>query len=180
MKTLVTYYSRTGNTKKIAEAIFEEIAGQKELKSLGQLAEVGQYDVIFVGSPIEKHGLVQEVQEFLKERIGNRKVALFITHAAPEHADMVSMYIKQAKELIENPSNFLGIFTCQGELSEAVAEYMSKSGNPQLQKFAGMRGLTLNQPDAERIERGRQFARDVSKKIESMDDAKQIMSMEAN
>ncbi|MDM8001227.1 MAG: flavodoxin family protein, partial [Dehalococcoidia bacterium] len=38
MKTLVAYVSRTGNTKKVAHAIFAEIRGEKELKELGQVS----------------------------------------------------------------------------------------------------------------------------------------------
>ena len=31
MKTLVTYLTKTGNTKKVADAIYETIAGEKEI-----------------------------------------------------------------------------------------------------------------------------------------------------
>ncbi len=34
MKVIVTYMSRTGNTKKVAEAIFQEIKGKKEIKPM--------------------------------------------------------------------------------------------------------------------------------------------------
>ena len=32
MSVLVAYFSQTGNTKKVAEAIYGEIAGSKEIK----------------------------------------------------------------------------------------------------------------------------------------------------
>jgi flavodoxin len=38
MKAIVAYFSETGNTRKVAEAIYEEIQFEKDIK---QLAEVG-------------------------------------------------------------------------------------------------------------------------------------------
>jgi len=37
VKTLVTYMSKTGNTKKVAEAIFDEINGEKEIKTIDEV-----------------------------------------------------------------------------------------------------------------------------------------------
>ena len=44
MKSLVTYMSQTGNTKKIAEAIFEELPGEKEIKPLDEVFETDDAD----------------------------------------------------------------------------------------------------------------------------------------
>ncbi len=40
MKVIVTYMSQTGNTKKVAEAIFQEIKGKKEIKPSPEPAPV--------------------------------------------------------------------------------------------------------------------------------------------
>ncbi len=37
MKTLVTYMSQTGNTKKIAEAIYGELEGEKDIKPIAEV-----------------------------------------------------------------------------------------------------------------------------------------------
>ena len=34
MKTLVTYSTLTGNTKKVAEAVFEAVSGEKEIMDI--------------------------------------------------------------------------------------------------------------------------------------------------
>ncbi|MFW9911775.1 MAG: flavodoxin family protein [Candidatus Thorarchaeota archaeon] len=165
MKTLVTYYSQTGNTKKVAEAIFGEIEGPKEIIPIGQVASVDQYDVIFVGSPIEQHGLVKMVRSFLQDGGRGKKIALFITHAAPEHSEMAASYVSRCKSLVSESSELIGFFNCQGELSESLAKRMLNSGNAQLRRFAEMRILTLRQPDEQRIENSRQFAREMNEKI---------------
>ena len=45
MKTLVAYLSQTGNTKKVAEAIYSQIPEEKEMKELGELTDLEGYDL---------------------------------------------------------------------------------------------------------------------------------------
>ena len=54
MTTLVTCVSRTGNTRKVAEAIFDGITGDKDMKELRQVESLDCYDLTFVGFPIEE------------------------------------------------------------------------------------------------------------------------------
>ncbi len=42
MKVLVTYLSRTGNTRKVAQAIFEEIKDEKEIKPIADVDSLGK------------------------------------------------------------------------------------------------------------------------------------------
>ncbi len=163
MNTLVTYYSRTGNTKKIAEAIFEVISEQKAIMPIDEVIDVNQYDLLFVGSPIEQHGITRVVREFLSEKVMKSKVALFITHSAPEGSKSANTYVAECEKIVQGLVDLIGIFNCQGELSEAIANHMMNSGNPQLQKYASTRNNTLNLPDEVRIEKSKQFAREIVK-----------------
>ena len=55
MKTLVTYYSESGNTEKLAKAIYEGLeATENEIAPISEEKNFGDYDVIFVGFPV--HG----------------------------------------------------------------------------------------------------------------------------
>ena len=69
MKVLVTYFSQSGNTEKIAKAIFEEAAqaNEAELKKLEDITpdEVAGYDFIFIGSPLHSANLAAPVKECL-------------------------------------------------------------------------------------------------------------------
>ncbi len=56
MKILVAYRSVTGNTNTIAEAIFGEIEGEKEIKPFKDVDTIDGYDFIFIGCPIEFFG----------------------------------------------------------------------------------------------------------------------------
>ena len=56
MKVLVGYMSKTGNTKKIAEAIYNEIEAEKEIKSLEEVNSLDGYDLAFLGFPVHAYG----------------------------------------------------------------------------------------------------------------------------
>ena len=69
MNVLVTYYSQSGNTEKIAKAICEEAARthNAELKKLENISpdDVAGYDFIFIGSPLHSGSLAAPVKDCL-------------------------------------------------------------------------------------------------------------------
>ena len=67
MKTLVTYMSQTGNTKRVAEAIFKEIKGKKEIKP---------YFCELYGNPSSMHTFGGQVG--IKIREAREKVAALL------------------------------------------------------------------------------------------------------
>jgi len=84
MRVLVGYVSQTGNTKKVAEAIFGEIEGEKEIKKLDQIKNMKGYDLAFLGFPVRAFGPDKKAKKFLQTQCRGKKIALFITHASPE------------------------------------------------------------------------------------------------
>ena len=54
MKTLVTYYSESGNTEKLAKAIYQGLAAtESEIEQINEAKNFEEYDVIFVGFPVQ-------------------------------------------------------------------------------------------------------------------------------
>ena len=51
MRILVAYMSVTGNTRKVAEAIYDVITEEKEIGELKDLESLEGYDLIFLGFP---------------------------------------------------------------------------------------------------------------------------------
>ena len=91
MKTLVVYYSRTGNTKKIAEEIAqklgadtEELIDQKNLTEIDTLIKnPDDYDVVIIGTPIWAGGITPAIRTYLSiHKI--KKSAFFITADTPD------------------------------------------------------------------------------------------------
>ncbi|MCK9276086.1 MAG: flavodoxin family protein [Syntrophales bacterium] len=165
MHILITYMSHTGNTKKVAEAIFDEIASGKEIKRFFEVTGTGGYDFIFEGFPIHAFGPPDQAKDFMKEFLKGKKAALFITHAAHEDLPELQQWLDRSKEAAGG-AELLGTFNCQGELSEEIAEFMLDSGDPDLVAYAKNRSLTLGQPDADRLQKARDFARKIAAKLE--------------
>ncbi len=160
MKVLVAYMSQTGNTQKVAEAIFSEITGEKEIEKLEEVASLDGYDLAFVGFPIHAFGPAEPAKQFLLSRCAGKAVALFITHAAAEDGEGTQAWVNACLECAAQ-AEVLGSFDCQGELSAEIAEFLIKSDDPNLQAFGKQRDATLGQPDASRLEKARQFAREI-------------------
>lgn len=164
MKFLVTYISQTGNTKKIAEAIYETIPEEKELKPLGEVESLDDYDFVFIGFPVQQFGPIQKASKFLKTKASGRKIAIFVTHATPPGIPILEGILAKCKKAATG-SELVGFFDCQGELSENVAQMLMRIDNPQMQEFGKMRHLTVGHPDASEVESARVFARDIMDKI---------------
>lgn len=158
MKVLVAYVSRTGNTKKVAEAILQEIEGEKEIKQLGEIENIEGYDIAFVGFPIEEYGPAGEAKNFLQKHCRGKKVALFTTHAAPEGFEPLQGWLANCKEAAAG-AQLLGMFNCQGDLAESMRQAMLKHEDPKIRRWAEL-SVPKGNPDATRLERARVFARE--------------------
>ncbi len=168
MNILVTCMSQTGNTQKIAEAIFNEIPGEKEIKRLNDVNSLEEYDLTFIGFPIAQFSPAKPAQTFIETQTEGKNIVLFITHALPskpvepQQQKMIEGVLEKCK-LCATQANVISIFSSQGELSETAANFMMKSDNPVLKKFGGMRTMTMGHPDAHDIEKARLFAREIVK-----------------
>ena len=163
MKVIVTYMSQTGNTKRVAEAIFQEIKGKKEIKPMNEVDSLDSYDIAFIGFPIQGGQPAGEAKSFLEQHSKGKNVAIFVTHASPEDYPGVKECLNKCGAAAVG-ANLLGIFGCQGELSQAIVDFMLNSGDPGLVEAAKKRSLTVGQPDAARLKRARNFAREIIKK----------------
>jgi flavodoxin len=159
MKVLVAYMSSTGNTKKVAEAIYDEITCEKEIKPIREVQDIGAYDLSFLGFPTHAYGPDKKTKEFLGRHCTNgRKVALFVTHCAPEDAPELSEWMAKFKGAGAG-ANLMGFFDCQGELSKGVKFIMRISPKGKVRAWAKIDN-SRGQPDETRLAKARAFARD--------------------
>ena len=164
MKVLVAYMTKTGNTKKVAEAIFEEIRDEKELKAIDDMDSIDGYDVAFLGFPIHQMGPDKKTVKLLEKHcVNGRKVILFITHASPEDGPDLPPWLDKFKQAAR-AANIVDMFHCQGELAKGVKRMMSIMPNAQFRRWAKMDN-SQGQPDKARLERARAFSRDVMNRL---------------
>lgn len=161
-RVLVTYQSQTGNTKKVAEAIYEAIPEPKDIKPIQEAQSLEEYDLTFLGFPVHGSGPNPKAKSYLENNTKDKQIALFITHAAPEDApempESVQKFCDAAGE-----ANILDVFHCQGQLSSIVKTVMRFAPDPQIREWARTDN-SKGQPDASRLEKAARFAKGVMEK----------------
>lgn len=126
MKTLVTYSSLTGNTKKLAEGIFEALEHtEKEILPIAQATDLSDYDVVIAGYWVDKGGPNQEAEAFLRSLSG-KSVGIFATLAYWPDSDHAFESLKNGEKLVAGNNTVLAKFICQGKLSERVIAQFKK------------------------------------------------------
>ncbi len=164
MKVLVAYMSKTGNTRKIAEAICGEINDEKEIKPIDRVDTLEGYDVSFLGFPIEKEGPSKKAAQIMEKLcVNNKNVVLFITHAAQEESPELLPMLAKFKDAARG-ARVVDMFDCQGELARAVKMIMSVMPNAKYRRWAKLDN-SQGQPDQTRIERARAFSRSVIQRL---------------
>lgn len=158
LKILVAYFSRTGNTKKVAEAIFDALDGEKILKTVGEVKSLDPYDLVFVGFPVQSHSVPYKVEVFLKNVPAGKKIGLFCTHGSlPGH--------RLAREAIEyavilaSRAKVLGTFACRGKVSLEALDALSKS--PEHLEWTEMAASAAGHPNETDLDEAKVFARQV-------------------
>ena len=99
MTTAVRYYSRSGNTKALAEAIAK--AAGVEAVSVDQAAAKleGPVDVLFIGGALYAYGLDSHLKEYLKtlKKEDAKKAVVFGTSWISKHAlDLIKKGLAEA------------------------------------------------------------------------------------
>lgn len=167
MKVLVAYMSQTGNTKKIAEAIYDVIPQPKEIKRVEDITSLEGYDLAFLGFPMRWFGPDEAAKTFLETHVNDKAIALFITHMSPEYNPRLEGFIQKFRDAASG-ANIVGIFNCQGQASQQIKTAMLNHPNPQLRERLARAALTdssQGQPDEARLERARTFAIETINKL---------------
>lgn len=124
MKYAVIYHSETGNTKRVADAIYNALPdGDKIILPIEQADTALEADVYFVGFSIRNNTCGIETMNFL-DQIQGGKVALFATcgyFPADSYKDQLE---RRLSVWLPDYAEYLGMFLCQGKVDDAQAEKM--------------------------------------------------------
>ena len=183
MKILVAYFSETGNTKRIAEAIQEAADAQGHVTSLLTVGEVKaddlpSHDAVFLGSTCHSSDIAAPVRSLLDGIPSNlpTKLAGFVTHAAmmPEGEDwQKAMYEKWAgqcegtfRAACETKGlDFLGFFHCQGVPSPQIEAFIHSTILTDETQWNRYIEAIRPHPTSEDLDHVKSFARDVLAKL---------------
>ena len=126
MKILIVYSSITGNTRKVAETIFDILPESKELFSVEDAPSPDLYDFIAVGFWVNRGMADEKAQEYMK-RIKGKKVGVFATLGAYPNSSHAREVLNWAREILDG-NNVLGEFICQGKIDPDILDKMPKDG----------------------------------------------------
>lgn len=83
MKTCVLYFSRTGNTKRMAEAISDSTKAPAFDIASSEPSVVENFDMLIIGTPVEGSRPTKEILSFIERlpKAEGKKAILFCTYA---------------------------------------------------------------------------------------------------
>jgi len=164
MKVLVTYYSETGNTEKVARAIFDGVQkAEKDLFPIGDVDGVEDYDLIFVGFPVHANSVPPGVEPFLRAIPEGKKVALFATHGSLRGGKLATTAFEYAMSLASK-ARIIGTFSCRGKVKASLLEELLKK--PEHAAWAEeAQSSAATHPDDADLAEGEAFGRKMAKKV---------------
>lgn len=149
MKSLVIYSSQTGNTKKLAKAVFETLKGEKNIYTIDDAPDPASYDFVAIGFWLKAGKPDPKTVEYLS-RIGRgKRLFLFATHDAAIGSDHSKNAMAHAKALAPNVE-ISGTFSCQGKVNPKVLEKVKEK--PQLPAWLDDAPDAIGHPDESDIE----------------------------
>jgi len=177
LKILIGYFSETGNTKRIAEAIGEEAktAGHDvHIKATGEIiaSQLNEYAVVFLGSTCHSADIAAPLRSILESipEGSTFKLAGFVTHSTtmPEDGalqkEMYERWAGKCPVTFETLSKergieFLGYFHCQGAPSPKIEDFI-RNNVPDVAQGDGYFEDVRKHPTLQDIEAAKAFTRD--------------------
>lgn len=125
MKILIAYSSKTKNTKKVAEAIYEEIKTKNSVSIIDIRKcknKLPDFDLYILGCWVDKATLNKNMQKFIeKQNILSKNVALFMTCGVPDTHYHAKDSINNFKEYMQKRNNkVVSTFICQGKIDPKI------------------------------------------------------------
>ena len=138
----VVYFSATGNTRKVAEAIADELG--VVAKNIKTVDTVAQDAFIFLGSGYYGAVLVKQISDFIdRNRLQGRKIALFGTSGFGWEKELSIM----EKQISNKGVEVVGRFNCFG-------------------RFAAVK---IGHPTPDELDQARSFARRISDSVRAQE-----------
>ncbi len=121
MKILLAYSSKTGNTKKVCDAVYNEIKDSHEVDylSVKEVKSHDGYDLVLVGYWVDKGTANREARKLITA-IRDTKVGLIGTLGADPESFHGKKVIVNVGELVDGSNTYHGTFLCRGKVAEKL------------------------------------------------------------
>ena len=121
MKKLVVYFSQTGNTKKVAEAVLSGLPDGTPMIAAEDIRQVAEYDLVFMGYWVDKGTADTTAQEAMA-KISGKMVAIFSTSGAYPDSRPAKDSLANGASCFGEECTVLGAFICQGAVDPQLID----------------------------------------------------------
>jgi len=184
MKILVTYFSQTNNTARVAAGICEALISQGQQVRMESILDISpetlnDYGLVFVGSACHDADIAKPVKEFLEEIVPNKafKMAGFVTHSttmddgSDRNRELYERWAGKCPGSFElvcqhKGIDFLGYFHCQGAPNEGIADFIHRVILPDEEEWNEYLGEVMLRPNEDDIQKAKEFTKNILSKIE--------------
>jgi flavodoxin len=128
MSALVLFSSKTGNTRKLAQTVFDNLPGEKVMLPVDEAPDLSAYDLVAVGFWLQG-GQPDPKTAAVLPKVAGRRLFLFATHGAATDSEHAANAMAQARSLAPK-AQVVGTFSCPGEVDPAFLE-KARAKNPQ-------------------------------------------------
>ncbi len=126
IRALVTYYSESGNTQRVAEAIYDGIVeAKKDILPLNEAENTTEYDMVFCGFPVHAHSVPAKAAAWIQNLPEKTKIAFFATHGSLRGGELAITAFHHALGLATKLT-VLGTFGCRGNVKSSIIEGLMK------------------------------------------------------
>jgi len=153
---LVACFSLTGNTQKVAAAIFASLPEPKTMKPIAEVQSLAEHDLIFIGFPVHSHSVPIQVEKFLRSIPRGKKIALFSTHGSHAGSRLSREAIEHAV-VVSSQAKLISTFSCRGKVSPQALEVLSRS--PEHEAWTEMAVSARTHPNEHDLEDAGNFGR---------------------
>ncbi len=167
MKILVAYFSRSGNTKQVAQSIFDTLPAEKEIITIGSQPASSEYDLLFLGFPIESYGPPKKITKYLKDLTKNQPVVFFLTHGVPVEHPLLSEWRNTCKTFFHPNAQIIDTFSVQCEVADYVVESLKKSENEMVRAWGNHSHHLIGMPTTDQLTQVREIINKILTRVQT-------------
>jgi flavodoxin len=136
MRVLVTYFSKSGNTKKIAEHIYAILKSKDHHVDMCSYDKINEmdlfgYDLYFIGSPCHSNDVVKPIKNVIDKLtlVKKAKIFGFVTHSTEVDGEYYRKWAKGCEEYFSNISeagkiDLLGYYHCKAKPNLSIGLFI--------------------------------------------------------
>ena len=129
MKLLITYSSKTGNTKKLAEGLYNNLPFKEmDIMPITDVRNIDEYDTVLVGYWVDRAFPNKEAKIFM-EQISGKRVGIFATLGAYPDSQHAWDSLVNGENIVKENNTVIGKFICQGKIDLRIVEMFKNLPN---------------------------------------------------